>query len=234
MSVGMMPGSMGQGMMYPYGGWHGRMMPGMQGMHDMQSMQGMGGMNPYAGMAPFQDQAQTQGQNESGLKPFDSSKMKAGRMGHYGYLEGRELAGPPPGYLPAGVQPHQASTYAPQSVTSQSPPSGHPGPYSVAQSAPSSGYYPAASAAGTAPTQKTSWTESSSVPRARYDGSSVKPGYIQANLQSLYPRTKSGGSASAWTRYGEDGGPLELGAGYGTGINGRFGPNHERLGEGRV
>jgi hypothetical protein len=29
------------------------------------------------------------------LKPFDSSQMKRGRMGHYGYLEGRGKLGAP-------------------------------------------------------------------------------------------------------------------------------------------
>jgi hypothetical protein len=101
-----------QQMGYPMGnGGH----MGMGGMGGMGQMGGMG-MNPY--MMQHQQQQhqqmmpnQFQGQGGQGaasmsvgtgqldaqgneLKPFDSSQLKRGRMGHYGYLEGRgKLAG---------------------------------------------------------------------------------------------------------------------------------------------
>lgn len=49
-------------------------------------------MHPYAqsmGMMSPPAVDPGMGQNLEPLKPFDSGKMKAGRMGHYGYLEGR-------------------------------------------------------------------------------------------------------------------------------------------------
>ena len=67
--------------------------PGMNGMNGMggaqygHPMMGMMGQNPMmaaGGMATPGVQA-----GEGGLKPFDSTQMKRGRMGHYGYLEGR-------------------------------------------------------------------------------------------------------------------------------------------------
>lgn len=80
-------GMMGQGYPGMQGGMHGGMPGGMQG-----SMQGA--FNPYSTMMPA-----AMGQSmmptgmgmggEDSLKPFDSSKLKQGRMGHYGYLEGR-------------------------------------------------------------------------------------------------------------------------------------------------
>jgi len=94
-----------QQMGYPMG--NGGM--GMGGMGGMGQM----GMNPYMmqqqlqqqqqQMMPNQFQGQGQGQGAASmgggsgqldaqgneLKPFDSSQMKRGRMGHYGYLEGR-------------------------------------------------------------------------------------------------------------------------------------------------
>lgn len=33
--------------------------------------------------------SQSAATEDKNLKPFDSSKMKQGRLGHYGYLEGR-------------------------------------------------------------------------------------------------------------------------------------------------
>lgn len=84
---------------YQWGGMMGQ--GGMQGMAGMQGMQGMGGMqggyNPYMMMGQQQQglMGQQQGMmggmagQDGGLKPYDSSKMKQGRMGHYGYLEGR-------------------------------------------------------------------------------------------------------------------------------------------------
>ena len=74
---------------HPYMGMMGGGFPGMGGAgpyNPMMSM--MGGQNPMmSGMAG--------GQTGSGigadgqLKPFDAGEMKRGRMGHYGYLEGR-------------------------------------------------------------------------------------------------------------------------------------------------
>jgi hypothetical protein len=72
---------------------------GMTGNQAMQGMQGM--VNPYL-MAQQQQhqqhgppasmpvaQAQAQAKEQERLQPYDSTKMKQGRMGHYGYLEGR-------------------------------------------------------------------------------------------------------------------------------------------------
>jgi hypothetical protein len=103
-----------QQMGYPMGN-------GGMGMGEMGQMGGMGqmGMNPYMmqqqqqqqqpHMMPNQFQGQGQGQGAASmgggsgqldaqgneLKPFDSSQMKRGRMGHYGYLEGRGELGVP-------------------------------------------------------------------------------------------------------------------------------------------
>jgi hypothetical protein len=86
--AGMNPMAMGMG---------GQFNPYMMGMMNPQ----MGGMiQPQQGLpqpqAPGQAQVQQTGNvgnegggGEGGLLPFDSSKMKAGRMGHYGYLAGR-------------------------------------------------------------------------------------------------------------------------------------------------
>ncbi|CAD6567977.1 MAG: hypothetical protein TREMPRED_004145 [Tremellales sp. Tagirdzhanova-0007] len=107
----------------------------------MYGMRGMGGMG-MGGMAHS-----GRGGMVGGLQPYDSSKMKQGRMGHYGYLEGRELAGPPPGHMPAGMPhgshrhdpPRSDSTYAPTSSQSRTKPS--TSDY-VSPNAPvSSGYY---------------------------------------------------------------------------------------------
>ena len=98
-----------QQMGYPMG--NGGM--GMGGMGQIGGMSQMGGMG-QTGMNPFMMQQQQQQQQQmmpnhfqgqgpasmgggSGqldaqgneLKPFDSTQMKRGRMGHYGYLEGR-------------------------------------------------------------------------------------------------------------------------------------------------
>jgi hypothetical protein len=90
-------------MMYPQ--QMGFPMSGGQSM----GMGGMGGMmNPYMmpqqqqqQMAPAQLQGGQAGSMSAGtgqldsqgneLKPFDSTQMKRGRMGHYGYLEGRGM-----------------------------------------------------------------------------------------------------------------------------------------------
>ena len=51
--------------------------------------------------------------------------------------------------------------------------------------------------------------------------------FMQADLDSPYPRTKTGGVASAWTKYGMENEAIK-------GIDGRLGSSHTRLGEGRV
>jgi len=56
---------------------------------------------------------------------------------------------------------------------------------------------------------------------------SAEKQYVQADLDSPYPRTKSGGVASAWTRYGE-------GNEMSGGIDGRLGSSHRRLKAGQV
>lgn len=63
---------MGQGAGYP-------------GMHNNPYMMGRDPSVIESMPAPSQSAA-TEDKN---LKPFDSSKMKQGRLGHYGYLEGR-------------------------------------------------------------------------------------------------------------------------------------------------
>lgn len=50
---------------------------------------------------------------------------------------------------------------------------------------------------------------------------------VQADLDSPYPRTKAGGVASAWSRYGMDNEVVN-------GIDGRMGISHKRIREGRV
>lgn len=79
---GGMPGMTGmpgmQGQYNPYMG----MGMGMAGQYPMMAQGGAAGMMSPGGMG----EAATSG---GGLQPFDSSKMKQGRMGHYGYLEGR-------------------------------------------------------------------------------------------------------------------------------------------------
>jgi hypothetical protein len=56
------------------------------------SMMGAPGMmagHPYAAMYGQMPGAPMQQPAADALKPFDASKMKASRLGHYGYLEGR-------------------------------------------------------------------------------------------------------------------------------------------------
>jgi hypothetical protein len=91
-----------QQMGFPMGNGGNMGMGGMGGMGQM-------GMNPYMMQQQQQQQQQMmpnqfqggQGAASMGgsvtqldaqgneLKPFDSTQMKRGRMGHYGYLEGR-------------------------------------------------------------------------------------------------------------------------------------------------
>lgn len=151
------------GMYNPYmTGYH----PMLQGQGMMPQMQG----HPMSGQpSPM---PQREGDSEE-LLPFDSSKMKAGRLGHYGYLEGRELAGPPVGYLPAGMQPQTMPPRSGSSMQSQSVSPALPSP-SGTQPAPSMAYYdstPSASAAGSHPASAgMMWGDPGNVPRARYDG----------------------------------------------------------------
>nr|XP_019050790.1 hypothetical protein I302_01233 [Kwoniella bestiolae CBS 10118]OCF29720.1 hypothetical protein I302_01233 [Kwoniella bestiolae CBS 10118] len=160
--------------------------------------------------------------SEGGMQAFDSSKMKQGRMGHYGYLEGRELAGPPVGFLPAGVQPEQYDSPAAPSNNQISP--SHRAASTAGQS-----YYtaPPSQGGGGSVNGSMAWGDSGNTPRARYDGSSTAAGYVQADLDTPYPRTNGGGASSAFTRYGPDGSIVN-------GIDGRMGINHRRLREGRV
>ena len=72
-------GQMGQMGMNPY------MMQQQQHQQQMMPNQHQGG-HGVASMGGSSVQVDAQG-NE--LKPFDSTQMKRGRMGHYGYLEGR-------------------------------------------------------------------------------------------------------------------------------------------------
>jgi len=54
---------------------------------------GMGGGEMASGMMPQPGTGGGAGDAGS-LQPFDSSKLKQGRMGHYGYLEGRGRVSP--------------------------------------------------------------------------------------------------------------------------------------------
>ncbi|WRT70806.1 uncharacterized protein IL334_007805 [Kwoniella shivajii] len=183
-----------------------------------------GGYNPYMVVSGNQagstmdhtrpTSARSVSHADGGLRPYDSSMMKQGRMGHYGYLEGRELAGPPPNQAPAGWSPaaHQ----------------NHISPYNRPENVARSAYYPgsqAGSAAGAGGSM--AWGDGGNTPRARYDGSSSATGYVQADLDTPYPRTTTGGASSAFTRYGPDGSVAN-------GIDGRMGINHRRLREGKV
>jgi hypothetical protein len=191
-----------QMMGYPQqGGW------GMGSMGGMGGMGQMGG-NPYMmqqghpQLGGSMAQSQVQGQmgqgagsgtgtgasithldaNGNELKPFDSAQMKQGRMGHYGYLEGRgmclltsvkrdadssELAGPPVGYLPAGMQPPGPVSPS-QGRSNISPGSANPmsgaGPVHPTGSIAGSGQYSQSGASGSM------WGEGGNMPRARYDG----------------------------------------------------------------
>nr|XP_018259857.1 uncharacterized protein I303_07929 [Kwoniella dejecticola CBS 10117]OBR82015.1 hypothetical protein I303_07929 [Kwoniella dejecticola CBS 10117] len=177
------------------------------------------GQNPYAMMGYGAQQSASMGMSapsgtgslvEQGMKPFDSSQMKQGRLGHYGYLEGRELAGPPVGFLPAGVDANQYNS---------------PGAGQASQISPS---HRAATGSGSGSVNGSmAWGDSGNGPRARYDGSSSAAGYVQADLDTPYPRTAGGGASSAFTRYGPDGSIAN-------GIDGRMGIGHRRLREGRV
>lgn len=66
-------GMMGQGAGYP-------------GMHNNGYMVGREQPSVIGSIPAPSQSAATENKN---LKPFDSSKMKQGRLGHYGYLEGR-------------------------------------------------------------------------------------------------------------------------------------------------
>ncbi|OCF78948.1 hypothetical protein I204_00892 [Kwoniella mangroviensis CBS 8886] len=194
------------------GGYNPYMMPG-------STMNGFTPSNAGGGGAMSAQSGMTDG----GLKPFDSSKMKQGRMGHYGYLEGRELAGPPVGFLPAGVQPEQYHSPSP-SAHGQ----GQISPSHRAASTAGQSYYTApAPSGGGSVNGSMAWGDMGNTPRARYDGSSSAAGYVQADLDTPYPRTSGGGASSAFTRYGPDGSVVN-------GIDGRMGINHRRLREGRV
>jgi hypothetical protein len=75
-------GQMGQMGMNPYMMQQGH--PQMPGGMGGSQFQGRGQMAPGSGASSTQYDA-----NGNELKPFDSAQMKQGRMGHYGYLEGR-------------------------------------------------------------------------------------------------------------------------------------------------
>ncbi|KAL7422973.1 hypothetical protein Q5752_002271 [Cryptotrichosporon argae] len=176
-SFGYDPSSMGSYAYQPMmaGGMGGMSGMGAYGMMGYPYMANMG-MGQMAGQGAQAGISQLGGQEA--LKPYDSGKLKQGRMGHYGYLEGRELAGPPPGHLPAGMQPQPS----PASRPGMSP--------LTAQSAPQS----------QAGASMSAWGDQR-IPSARYDGAANSVRYVQADLDTPYPRTKSGGMADGWTRY---------------------------------
>ncbi|WWC65318.1 uncharacterized protein I303_107936 [Kwoniella dejecticola CBS 10117] len=192
------------------------------------------GQNPYAMMGYGAQQSASMGMSapsgtgslvEQGMKPFDSSQMKQGRLGHYGYLEGRELAGPPVGFLPAGVDANQYNSPGAGQASQISP--SH---RAASNAGHNQSYYPSPPQAGSGSGSvngSMAWGDSGNGPRARYDGSSSAAGYVQADLDTPYPRTAGGGASSAFTRYGPDGSIAN-------GIDGRMGIGHRRLREGRV
>ncbi|WVQ77064.1 hypothetical protein IAR50_006743 [Cryptococcus sp. DSM 104548] len=189
-------------MMYnPYqwgGGMAGQGMYGQDPMMDHNRSMGMASPSIVGS-------GQTQAGGGGGdLKAFDPTKMKQGRLGHYGYLEGRELAGPPPGYAPAGI-PLASSSVPPTTIGSQ-----HCG---TTAGAPSSVGYGVGSSWGGSPYS-----------RARYDGAAPGSGYVQADLDSSYPRAPSGLGTNAYSRYGADGSVM----------NGDARMSHRRIREGRV
>ena len=72
------------GMQEPYHPYMGMMghNPMMTGAYDGAGMMYPSGMGAGSGTGVGAGDV-------GGLQPYDSSKMKQGRMGHYGYLEGR-------------------------------------------------------------------------------------------------------------------------------------------------
>lgn len=138
---------------YQWGGGMGGQGAGYPGMQNPYMM----GRDPSV-MGSMPAPSQSSGTEDKNLRPFDSTKMKQGRLGHYGYLEGRgecvwrnklltkyktELAGPPVGHLPAGMQ-------------SQYSQAGH----GTTTAGPSSASYQG----------NGSWGDLANIPRARYDG----------------------------------------------------------------
>jgi len=87
-------GMCGQGQYNPYMQMMGQhpMMVGA-GMGGGMGGGGMGGGEMASGMMPQPGTGGGAGDAGS-LQPFDSSKLKQGRMGHYGYLEGRGRVSP--------------------------------------------------------------------------------------------------------------------------------------------
>ncbi|WWC92433.1 uncharacterized protein L201_007391 [Kwoniella dendrophila CBS 6074] len=210
-------GPRSQSMMYnPYQ----QQWPGMMQGSQIPQMQMGGSQIGSAAMSVHSGAGSNATEN---LKPFDSSKMKQGRMGHYGYLDGRELAGPPPGYMPAGVQ---ADQYQPPSSGNRVSPS-HRGGSTSGQSYYQSSPSQAGSVDSRGDNGSMGWGDVGNTARARYDGSSSVHGYVQADLDTPYPRTAGGGASSAFTRYGPDGSVAN-------GIDGRLGINHRRLRSGVV
>ncbi|ORX40827.1 hypothetical protein BD324DRAFT_647733 [Kockovaella imperatae] len=227
--MGMMGGAPGAGS-YSNMGMGGPFDPRMSMIGQYPMMSGMGGPMPHAGGTPGVGPGSGAMNSDGSLKPFDSSQMKRGRMGHYGYLEGRELAGPPPGHLPAGMSPMYDQGLSTQGPTSQI--MGSPTDTGSGTAPSSAGYYPQTAAGGatgrTGP--KTSWGDPNVGPRARYDGTSATQQIVQADVDSPYPLTARGGVASAFTKY-EGYGPERAAA---SGIDGRLGWAHRRTREGKV
>ena len=157
-----------------------------------------------------------------------------------------ELAGPPPGRLPAGMSPIYSQPTNQQSQTMGSPTMTGSGSGTAPSSA---GYFPQTGAPSvmsqTQSGPRTSWGDPNIVSRARYDGcestitpratemltshatASGKHHVVQADVDSPYPVTARGGVASAFTKYGADKEAV-------SGIDGRLGWAHKRLREGKV
>lgn len=69
---------------YQWGGGMGGQGAGYPGMQNPYMM----GRDPSV-MGSMPALSQSSGTEDKNLRPFDSTKMKQGRLGHYGYLEGR-------------------------------------------------------------------------------------------------------------------------------------------------
>jgi hypothetical protein len=96
--------------MYSGGQWPMSAHTGMYNPYMLNPMMAQGMMHPQMqGGQPFStpvpSQVGTHGGYENEMRLFDSSKMKAGRLGHYGYLEGR---GKSVARLPTHCQSSQA------------------------------------------------------------------------------------------------------------------------------
>ncbi|KIR70834.1 hypothetical protein I310_05246 [Cryptococcus deuterogattii CA1014] len=194
------------------------MSPPLHPMALQSAVQSIGGQQQY-GMSAYQQPMPQptsyggigfglSGVDPMGLSSQNGMSMMGMPMGDMAQPRGMgaELAGPPVGHLPAGIQSQYASSQTGHGTTTAG-----------------------AGACSTASYQGNgSWGDHpANVPRARYDGAASGTGYVQADLDSPYPRAPNGSVTTAWTRYGADGSVMN-------GMNGPGSMGHRRLREGRV